>query len=229
MPTHNTITIITSPTTISSPLPRTSFSSPITNKPPVQYRIEERSRTIYVTSDQPPGEWDQQSLAQVLKLADIPEAEQVDQADGQPIRRSKSFVETVYVVDRQASAGSISQDGHDGPPRLSTHHTRRSSKSMVGGQSPKKASPADTPKRASRYSPTRARILFYHKHDPYYGFTNFSAHPVVYKGKKYPTSEHLFQSFKVRLFQIDKSNHRLTMILVPETPSKPRRAPANLL
>jgi hypothetical protein len=45
--------------------------------------------------------------------------------------------------------------------------------------------------------PRRHRILFYHKHDPHYGFTNFSYHPVVYKDKIYPTSEHLFQSFKV--------------------------------
>jgi len=43
----------------------------------------------------------------------------------------------------------------------------------------------------------RRKILFYHKHQPYYGFTNFSPHPVVYRGKRYPTSEHLFQSFKV--------------------------------
>jgi len=46
-------------------------------------------------------------------------------------------------------------------------------------------------------SPIKRRILFYHKHQPYYGFTNFSPHPVKYKGKQYPTSEHLFQSFKV--------------------------------
>jgi len=45
-------------------------------------------------------------------------------------------------------------------------------------------------------SPIKRRILFYHKHQPYYGFTNFSSHPVKYKGKQYPTSEHLFQSFK---------------------------------
>jgi len=45
-------------------------------------------------------------------------------------------------------------------------------------------------------SSSRPRILFYHKHDPYYGFTNFSPHPVYYEKKKYPTSEHLFQSFK---------------------------------
>lgn len=41
------------------------------------------------------------------------------------------------------------------------------------------------------------RILFYHAHDPYYGFTNFSPDPIEYRGKRYPTSEHLFQSLKV--------------------------------
>ena len=47
-------------------------------------------------------------------------------------------------------------------------------------------------------TPTRPRpILFYHKHEPHYGFTNFSNHAVKYEGKVYPTSEHLFQSLKV--------------------------------
>ncbi len=44
----------------------------------------------------------------------------------------------------------------------------------------------------------RHRILFYHRTDPYYGFTNFSPHPVKYDGKEYPTAEHLLQAFKVR-------------------------------
>ena len=43
----------------------------------------------------------------------------------------------------------------------------------------------------------RPKILFYSKYDPYYGFTNFSPHPVTFKGKEYPTSEHLFQALKV--------------------------------
>jgi hypothetical protein len=58
------------------------------------------------------------------------------------------------------------------------------------------SSPSQTSTNLSPGSP-RHRILFYHKHDPHYGFTNFSAHPVVFQGKTYPTSEHLFQSFKV--------------------------------
>ena len=48
-----------------------------------------------------------------------------------------------------------------------------------------------------RNSRSRPKILFYNKHEPYYGFTNFSPHPVMYQGKQYPTSEHLFQSLKV--------------------------------
>jgi len=48
----------------------------------------------------------------------------------------------------------------------------------------------------SPHTPVRPRVLFYHRRDPHYGFTNFSPHPVLYKGKMYPTSEHLFQSFK---------------------------------
>ena len=50
----------------------------------------------------------------------------------------------------------------------------------------------------SSSAPARPRpVLFYHKHEPHYGFTNFSNHAVKYDGKVYPTSEHLFQSFKV--------------------------------
>jgi len=58
-------------------------------------------------------------------------------------------------------------------------------------------SDARVPNRLRRNSYRRPRILFYHRHEPHYGFTNFSSHPVVYEGKRYPTSEHLFQSFKV--------------------------------
>ncbi|KAG1743472.1 hypothetical protein EDB19DRAFT_1633326, partial [Suillus lakei] len=39
-------------------------------------------------------------------------------------------------------------------------------------------------------------IFFYDKHKPFYEFTNFSYHEIKYEGKVYPTSEHLFQSFK---------------------------------
>lgn len=43
---------------------------------------------------------------------------------------------------------------------------------------------------------TPDEILFYDKDQPYYSFTNFSPDPVEYKGREYPTSEHLFQAMK---------------------------------
>lgn len=60
------------------------------------------------------------------------------------------------------------------------------------------SSPRASPHSSPRGSPSSPHpILFYDKRKAYYGFTNFSDHPVLYDGKKYPTSEHLFQSFKV--------------------------------
>ncbi|KAF9218939.1 DUF1768-domain-containing protein [Gyrodon lividus] len=51
---------------------------------------------------------------------------------------------------------------------------------------------------ASQSLPRRKqnKISFYEKGKPYYEFTNFSPHDVTYEGKRYPTSEHLFQAFK---------------------------------
>lgn len=56
---------------------------------------------------------------------------------------------------------------------------------------------SQVPKPSSEIPLERPKVLFYNKHEPYYGFTNFSSHAVKYKGKIYPTSEHLFQSLKV--------------------------------
>jgi predicted NAD-dependent protein-ADP-ribosyltransferase YbiA (DUF1768 family) len=41
-------------------------------------------------------------------------------------------------------------------------------------------------------------IEFYDSNKAYACFTNFSKHPVTLQGVSWPTSEHLFQSFKVR-------------------------------
>lgn len=41
------------------------------------------------------------------------------------------------------------------------------------------------------------QVLFYGQDKPYFGFNNRSPYPVVYRGKRYPTAEHLYHSFKV--------------------------------
>ena len=81
-----------------------------------------------------------------------------------------------------------------------------------------------------------APVLFYDKKDPFYEFTNFSPHDIIYKEKRYPTSEHLFQAFKVRvvnssLIDADVGSCALvsmTIRLVPGRPSRDRRAHSEL-
>ncbi|KIJ65304.1 hypothetical protein HYDPIDRAFT_167522 [Hydnomerulius pinastri MD-312] len=63
---------------------------------------------------------------------------------------------------------------------------------------------------------TQKRILFYHAHDPYYGFTNFSSDPVEYQGKRYPTSEHLFQSLKFLDHRPELAEHIRTCSTRPQ-------------
>jgi hypothetical protein len=67
----------------------------------------------------------------------------------------------------------------------------------------------------------RKETKFYHKGQPYYEFTNFAPYDIIHKGKRYPTSEHLFQAFKVRLVGFDYGS-LLTVFIVFEAP------PANL-
>ena len=213
MASRKTITIVTSPTTSSKSLPAlgASCKSPTTRQAPV-YRIEERSRTIYVSSDVDPTQWDTHSLNTMFTLAEVSESDQE-----QPIRRTKSH------VDNQ---GPLSPGPLD---HIERHHEGVSRRSVYRGRLPGiKSAPLhlSTAQQESNSKPSSARnrILFYHKSDPYYGFTNFSAHPVIYKGKKYPTSEHLFQSFKVRGDILYRSFFKLMTATVPSTSTKSRRA-----
>jgi hypothetical protein len=107
---------------------------------------------------------------------------------------------------------------HDG--QLGDDHRGRTRRSSDANRpSPARSAPSPRPAYSSPSSPVipgftptegmglrnllrknsrdRPKILFYNKHEPYYGFTNFSPHSVMFEGKLYPTSEHLFQAFKV--------------------------------
>lgn len=104
---------------------------------------------------------------------------------------------------RQEEAGSRSKPEHREGHASREPHTQHP-RDPITPTTPKtprrhvQFSVAAAPSRNTGVQPRR-RILFYRKHKPYYGFTNFSPHPVYYNNKRYPTSEHLFQSFKVRL------------------------------
>ncbi|KAF8630184.1 hypothetical protein AX15_003063 [Amanita polypyramis BW_CC] len=199
MQTKKTITIVTSPSDATSSLPPSEgYLSPTTSRKggTTQYRIEERTRTIYVTSDKDPSKWDQHSITEILKVTEI--------ADTDPshsrlsIRRSKSQPLDLQMPVSDPRSSVSSPDSKEIPPRTASKSHKRDTKAGISLQIPSTHTPSPfSPIRlSSQRSTERQRVLFYHKHDPYYGFTNFSPHPVVYKGNKYPTSEHLFQSFK---------------------------------
>ena len=199
MHSRKTITIVTSPSTPSRSLPAlgTTCKSPTMKQAPV-YRIEERSRTIYVSSDTDPSQWDTHSLNTIFTLAEVSESDQ-DPIAEQPIRRTKSHVDNQATLSPGPS--NHPEIKHENTSRRSVYRTR-----LPGIRSAPLHLSTDVPLQGansnSRPSSARNRILFYHKDHPYYGFTNFSPHPVIYKGKKYPTSEHLFQSFKVRALRV---------------------------
>lgn len=100
-----------------------------------------------------------------------------DDDGGAGLRVVQTALQVVRADDAKPTASSTSLLHSGAPPR------------------PHSASPDGSMKHRQDQPPKR--ILFYHAQDPYYGFTNFSPDPVEYQGKRYPTSEHLFQSLKV--------------------------------
>ncbi|PPQ92579.1 hypothetical protein CVT25_007271 [Psilocybe cyanescens] len=204
MQTRQTITIVTSPPVNTRSLPPLGgLASPTATKAPV-YRVEERSRTIYVSSDVDPSQWDTHSLNTMFTLTETPESG-LDVFAEQPIRRTKSHVDNQYIITEDVP--DRSEELRVTSPRVSVYRSRRPGvKSANASLCPP---PPDNPRRSSpvKASSSRSRILFYHKYDPHYGFTNFSPHPVIYNGKKYPTSEHLFQSFKFQQHRPNLAEH----------------------
>ncbi|KJA16183.1 hypothetical protein HYPSUDRAFT_207244 [Hypholoma sublateritium FD-334 SS-4] len=204
MQSRKTITIVTSPTTKNKPLPNIgSLNSPTVMQASL-YRVEERSRTIYVSSDIDPSQWDTHSLNTIFSLAEAPDYDREISSE-QPVRRTQSYTDTQVIISEDVS--DRSDESRVTSPRISVYRPRRSGGKTASSPStpppalPRRVSPSNSAPAA------RQRILFYHKDDPHYGFTNFSAHPVIYNGKKYPTSEHLFQSFKFQKHRPNLAEH----------------------
>jgi hypothetical protein len=157
------------------------------------YRIDEYRRTFYIASPAPPAQDIDTIMTEVTDMSE----EHTTSSSQPPSYRSKSLTEREILPVVDENRPNLSQGLAD----RTTRHGLRSSVSLRSQTSAN--TPPNTPatphphgSRPSR-TPTRHRILFYHRRDPHYGFTNFSSHPVFYQGKRYPTSEHLFQSFKV--------------------------------
>lgn len=201
------ITVVTSPTggispARSSPQPRTAGPSTQQHT----YTIQENRRTICFTSSLPPGELDTKVLNELLTLPD-PEVATIE---SQPLRqgRSKSLNEN----DLAPVIATETSNQKSKETLRSSNNANRYSRNLLPSTPAKSSGYSSTPTTPvsvrsvpSPRIPGRKRILFYNRQDPHYGFTNFSAHPVVYKGKCYPTSEHLFQSFKVSRVRLSQA------------------------
>ncbi|THV01273.1 hypothetical protein K435DRAFT_853977 [Dendrothele bispora CBS 962.96] len=89
------------------------------------------------------------------------------------------------------SAQELCTSNHPVPnSHVSPYQSRRQTLSLL--DAPKGPFISTAPK--SRYNPRqnnpiRRKVYFYHKYDPHYSFTNFSPHPVMYKGNINPTRE----------------------------------------
>ncbi|KAJ3561708.1 hypothetical protein NP233_g10028 [Leucocoprinus birnbaumii] len=177
------MSVLTSQPLLQLPAVTTTPASP-TGNPPVRYRVEERTRTIYVTSDIPPAQWNSRNLSNLFPP---------DGQGAQPVQRTRSKVQTQYIITAEAESPR--------EPRSAPAVLDRERSCQSNPPSPLQPSPNRSPRGP------RTRILFYHKHDPHYGFTNFSPHSVKYNGKVYPTSEHLFQSFKFQGYRDDLAEH----------------------
>src|SRR6266508_925785 len=97
MTSRKTITIITSPPTEIVSLPNSFNTAMSPTKPQSVYRIEERSRTIYVAGDVDPTQWDTHSLNAIFTLAEVPEGDGESPQD-QPIRRTHSYEDTQLII-----------------------------------------------------------------------------------------------------------------------------------
>ena len=167
---------------------------------PIQCRVVQDRRTVLITSYIPPEQWDTKTLQHISRLAEFP-SDPNDRPQpliqiGSPSSKANSEESSSKVARAPPHAQRSQSYGKD-------HRQRQGSLSSTEGEAYEvnHDSHPDTPQTTYQQSQRKRGkakpIYFYDKNDPYYGFTNFSSHKVMYKGKEYPTSEHLFQSFKV--------------------------------
>ncbi|KAJ4498804.1 hypothetical protein C8R41DRAFT_816494 [Lentinula lateritia] len=203
-----------------------SLSSASTQDGTKEYRVEleeRRRRTVFVTSSVPPEQWE---TREILDIANIEEEnEKIFEGDFSATvhrnsTRSRSAQDlpsndkTQHRHSPQTSSRYQSRRASLKPSDALSSAAATLNRMSVMPNTPPNSPAVWKPNHSiarTNLSPNahgprpttmavaiapRPQVLFYHKHHPHYGFTNFSPHPVIYKGKRYPSSEHLFQSFK---------------------------------
>lgn len=158
----------------------------VSSQSPVRYHIEDEKDAVHVFLNRPLSRLDLGTLTEIFRKAEKP-------CHPTKIPSSAPPSPKVYntVTNSKPSVPAASSAPMKFPMSLFV---------TFGSSSQEAPSPANARQRHDSHKggPGKPRqILFYDKNKPHYGFTNFSEHPVLYKGHRYPTSEHVFQSMKV--------------------------------
>lgn len=186
-------------------------SSP-SNSAPSSYKIDV-VQTVHVSSDAPLSSTALERIKTQVQTAVRRELDGYVTADDGNVQIARTRLSSVGGKGQMGARDRTISSAPASPPFLptSTPAPARSGKA-THTNSPQ---PTAQPQSQSRSQPQR--ILFYHAHDPHYGFTNFSPDPVTYQGKVYPTSEHLFQSLKFLPHRPELAEHMRTCSSRPRT------------
>ncbi|PFH48374.1 hypothetical protein AMATHDRAFT_150037 [Amanita thiersii Skay4041] len=148
-------------------------------KSPVRYHIEEQGNNVHVFLNRPLSRLDLGTLTEIFRAAEKP----LGYSSNPPMHATPlSAPPTPKKMQGFSENQSASTLTKLSKSLFSLGSSLSDVTTTTGNQSGKKE--------------TSGPILFYDKDKPHYGFTNFSDHPIEYKGEKYATSEHLFQSLK---------------------------------
>ncbi|KAH9830132.1 uncharacterized protein C8Q71DRAFT_787502 [Rhodofomes roseus] len=93
------------------------------------------------------------------------------------------------------------------PPRPSDFERWLPRRGRSRPSSPPHPPPVVPPQASASRVEEPSPILFYHRHEPYFEFTNFAPYPIHWHGHTYPTAEHLFQAHKFMTTRPDVAEH----------------------
>lgn len=153
----------------------------VSSQSPVRYHIEDEENAVHVFLNRPLSRLDLGTLTEIFRKAEKP---------CRPTRIPASAPSSPNIPNAATNSNPSGPAAHSAPMKFPM--------SLFFAASPQEAHTSNPRQRHDSHKGGKPRqILFYDKNKPHYGFTNFSEHPVSYKGHKYPTSEHLFQCMKV--------------------------------
>ncbi len=154
----------------------------VSSQSPVRYHIEDEENAVHVFLNRPLSRLDLATLTEIFRKAEKPSHQTKIPVSAPP----------------SPNVAPAVTNSNPGGPSVSSAPMKFPMSLFFNNSSPQESPSPNSRQRYDSHKGGKPRqILFYDKNKPHYGFTNFSEHPITYKGHVYPTSEHLFQCMKV--------------------------------